>query len=198
MPNSQLTKDRLMEALCGSLVKFFEADLVAAWGGDVEVALGTPEFDYERREKADGSTEARDLSVRPLAVVVPLTDVGGPWGISPRNDEMLRSARFRLNLAAASTFDILALQGTAVAVMDGAASGTGGIPLLSPADWLTVLDTVYFDDQVRLAGLFGGPGENAQESAALPEGHGQFGNLKHRAAIVFGIDTKKPRGSAVV
>lgn len=198
MANAHTTKDRLDEAIQKSLVTFFEADLVAAWGSAVEIVAGSPDFDYENRILASGATEARDLSVKPLLVIIPLGGVGRPWAISPQGDEMERSVRLRLNMAAGAHWDILSLKGTVEAVLDGAGDGTGALSVKDPDDQGSELGVVYFDDQIQLSNLFGGPGENALETASLPEGKGQFGTLKHRASLVFGINIRKPRGSAVL
>lgn len=197
MPNSQTVKDRLDEAVAKSIIDFFNSDLVTAWGGAVEIVEGTPDFDYERRAVQAGGVEPRDLNTRPLVVLIPQGGGSGPWAMSPAGGEYDRSLRFRLNLAAKDHWAILSLKGTVEAVMDGAAGGTGGITLKHP-DTAAALGTIYFDDEIRLSNLFSGPGDSDFGAAQSPEGKSQFSNLKHRASMLFGINVRKPRGTAVI
>ena len=198
MANTQTTKDRLVEAVSKSLVVMLRTDLVAAWGGDVEILIGSPDFDYERRALAAGGTEPRDLRVKPLVVLFPITTQSGPWAMSPRGDEMERRLRYRMNLAASDDFDIEALVGTLDMVLDGARDGTGGLDVVDPDNTSSTLGTVYFDDDLKQSAVLSGPGETDVGTSQLPEGKGQFSNLKHRGALVLGINVRKPRGTAVI
>lgn len=197
MPNLQTVKDRLDEAVAKSIIGFLNTDLVTAWGSAVEIVQGTPDFDYERRPTTTGGHEPRDLNVKPLVVLIPQGGGSGPWAISPAGGEYERSLRFRLNLAAKDHWAIVTLKGTVEAVMDGAASGTGGFTLKHP-DTQVALGTLYFDDEIRPSNLFAGPGENDFGAAGAPEGKSQFSNLKHRASMLFGVNVRKPRGAAVI
>lgn len=198
MPNSQTQKDRLREALVKSLIDMVRTDLTTAWGGDVEVVEGHPEFDWDRRPKADGTTEKRDLEAKPLIVVSFVSGLTGPWAISPRGGEFYRSTTLRIDMAAGSHRSIINLSDTVESILDGSENGIGGFPLKDPDTTSGLGVTAYFDDQGRISEVFSGPGQTNDFEAQLPEGKAQFENLKHRASIALTVDLAKARGSKVV
>lgn len=195
MANSQTTKDLLAQSVTRSLVAVLRTDLTAAWGSAVEVKETHPDFDYDRRPLADGTTEARDLTISPFVGVGEVATSNAPYGMSNKENRTAQTFILSILVLAKSHTDLKNLHRTLQSVLDGLDSGRGAYPLLDPSDDSDTGEEALLGDVVD-GGVFG-PGDEVERSAGPTAGKDLAQNLKHRARLALVVETYKRRGTSV-